>query len=731
MTQCRRSGTLPQSHHTTHPFTLPTARSNLPPLPPPPPTSLTMQPACFFVFCCLLLLLALLAGSCSGQYNVVSVTGQAGCVNGSSPPLACTFPATLLIQFNASLLPGPYCQYTFTGQQLQLAYGFGQPYTADRTNRTVVLTLQAQGYPLTALTGRPLPLSIYCNNEAPSPTFAAGPTFSAVPPLVLSSTSGCQQSSSSISGAVGCRLAADVVTIHGSGFTILDGISTIYVSVDNYSSPSANFAGGAALTVVNDSVALLGLSTVQLPSADYLNASVPSSLSLVFSWVLSASPWYGSYTTESVALSFAPLSGAPTVAAYYAQLRSSFDYTGLGYRCGCTSASGQGGSANYSGCYPSFALDGPNFYYYTTSLYVYGNDLFNANLSIYHPAVGSVPCFNYSTQPNSTYPALLQCAIPTIAGNTAGMWYDVVVQTPTGSTTLPSVFSFVSGPVVTAIDTCYDDAAVTNLYSARWGCPPAAVLTIRGMNFPLHDSAVVAFYSALDSYPDAAVLVNETCLAAKLVSAGVITCVLPVPANGTEYAYYGTDVLLAVSFVESGMLANLTSASVYTFPDLPLITSVSGTCLGSSGPLSVSSCRAGDVLTVSGQYLFPTPQVIYSLRPVNNGAGQFNPSCSVVQSTWNDSSIQCRFDSFDSFFPLAFNVSIVYVLTTAVGPNYALWQSNPFYVSFVNATAPPLSTNAAMVRYSPHTPMTAVMAALLAMALLHAMKWRSGAEVDR
>ena len=176
-----------------------------------------------------------------------------------------------------------------------------------------------------------------------------------------------------------------------------------------------------------------------------------------------------------------------------------------------------------------------------------------------------------------------------------------------------------------------------------------------------------------------------------MVSAGAITCVLPTPPSGSELSFYGTYSLLNVQFVQSGVLSNIT-AIVYSLPDLPVITSITSTCLVQNSPLTVSSCRAGDVLTISGQHLSPPyGDIVRGLGPLNFAT---TPVCtlSYYTATNTNTSMRCRFNSFYS--SQGFNVSLPYVLADRVSANYVLWQSNPVFVSFVNDTAPYMSNSA-------------------------------------
>ena len=636
--------------------------------------------------CCLLVNLLFIAFPtlAAAQYLIDSITGGAGCALGSSPPVNCTFPATLTVNLNSTSAAWPStsssCNVNFVGvQSSAYTYAYGSLSPADPTNHTVVLTLLSFGYN-TGLFGAPLSAKVYCGPVA-SPTFTAGPTFVLVPPPVLTSTSGCALTSPTI-GAVGCHLESDVVTIHGSGFSFLTGSSYndprrpgVTVRANNQQSEDvyivpAPSGGVGGLAVVNDTVLLLALLGLQLPSAYFFNASVTSNLSLIL----------GNYQTNTVTLSFAPLSGPPVVSTlvttpYPSRPRSFIPLTG------CNQTAGPSGQYIYTNCFPS--VQGESNYYTSTALYIYGPNLFGAVLSLYKPTMGNIPCVADQAQIN-TYPYVQGCSIPAVAGNTLGMRYDLIVQTPTGTTTLPSVFSFVSQPVVTSADSCYSDGLPAGLvsYYYRKGCPPNALITVRGMNFPLNSSLVISIGYGT----------NVTCLSPMVVSAGVITCVLPTLNNNSDvFDWYGRNQYVSVLFVESGVLSNI-SATMYTFPDLPVINNVTGSCLVTSGPLALAQCRAGDTLTISGQHFFPpngTRDTVLALVPLSPSLSA--PPCYLSSyRITNDSILQCKFNRYNTYDGAAnlFNVSVPYVLMTRVGPNYAQWQSNPVFISFINATAP-------------------------------------------
>ena len=649
--------------------------------------------------CLLVLLFALSTTSTAAQYNISSMTGGAGCVLGSTPPLSCTFPATVSVNFTASSPPwssNSTCYITFLGQGGQFIIAYGNPSPADPTNHTVAFSLFAYAYQ-TALMSRPLSAYVVCDSSGAiaSPAFTAGPTFSLVPPPALTSTSGCALTSPAI-GAVGCQLT-DQLTIHGSSFTILGGISSVAVSLDGFVSSVDG------VTVVDDGTLTLALLPLQLPSASFFNTSVVSNLSIVTQWPSLLPPGYGSYQTNSVTLTFAPLAGPPLITQWYADIQDT-SIPQLQYPPrGCVIDNPAARLSNYSGCYPSVV---EVYSIAVTSVYVFGTNLFGGSLSIYQSTLGSVACLQDPTSSNDTYPSFLRCSLPAIAGNQPGMRYDIVVQTPTGSMTLPSAFSYTTQPIVASVDSCYNDGVAALSVFTRSGCPPNAVITVRGMNFPLNNTVVVTVW-------DGTTAVN--CQTPKVTSAGAITCLLAAVPVGAEVNFYGIGTILSVQFVQSGVLSNIT-AIVYSLPDLPVITNITGTCLGQSGPLTVSSCRALDRLTITGQYFFtPFDTVGFSLAPITSYS---SPVCGVSLDSTN-TTLFCQFDSLNYQPP--FNVSLPYALSTIVGPNFALWQSNPVFVSFINATAPTVSNAALSI--SPQHGAVGVLTVLAVVALVCMTGW--------
>ena len=125
--------------------------------------------------CLLVLLFALSTTSAAAQYNITSMTGGAGCVLGSTPPLSCTFPATVSVSFTASSPPwssNSTCYITFLGQGGQFIIAYGNPSPADPTNHTVAFSLFAYAYQ-TALMSRPLSAYVVCDSSGAiaSPAF--------------------------------------------------------------------------------------------------------------------------------------------------------------------------------------------------------------------------------------------------------------------------------------------------------------------------------------------------------------------------------------------------------------------------------------------------------------------------------------------------------------------------------------------------------------------------------
>ena len=264
------------------------------------------------------------------------------------------------------------------------------------------------------------------------------------------------------------------------------------------------------------------------------------------------------------------------------------------------------------------------------------------------------------------------------------------------------------------MDSCYNDGLATTAVFTRVGCPPNAVITVRGMNFPLNNTVVVT----VGDRPSVgfASSVTVTCQTPKVASAGIITCVLPVVPSGTELSFYEQLTLVNVQFVQSAVQSNIT-AIVYSLPDLPVITSITSTCLVQNGPLTVSSCRAGDVLTISGQYLTPSfGGVVYGLGPINSRSFNNNPTCDYngYSASNTNTSVRCSFGRF--YAGQLFNVSVPYVLSVLIGPSLALWDSNAVFVSFINSTAPTLSNAATSL--SPQRSAVGVLAVLTVVAAL-------------
>ena len=133
------------------------------------------------------------------------------------------------------------------------------------------------------------------------------------------------------------------------------------------------------MTVVDDGTLTLALLPLQLPSASFFNTSVVSNLSIVTQWPSLLPPGYGSYQTNSVTLTFAPLAGPPLITQWYADIQDT-SIPQLQYPPrGCVIDNPAARLSNYSGCYPSVV---EVYSIAVTSVYVFGTNQFGGSLSI-------------------------------------------------------------------------------------------------------------------------------------------------------------------------------------------------------------------------------------------------------------------------------------------------------------------------------------------------------------
>ena len=245
-----------------------------------------------------------------------------------------------------------------------------------------------------------------------------------------------------------------------------------------------------------------------------------------------------------------------------------------------------------------------------------------------------------------TYPAPIRYAsattaaisVPVIISDSAGQAWDLVATNPSGSVRIPSAVQFTTAPTTAEVVICTRAVQVRNLPN----CRPGDTVTISGSNF-----AAGAQVLLTDDPRSDPVQSSTFCLSPRVLDRSTITCVLPTFAEAAyRQLMYGRSVGLSVFLPSINQTTNVLSIPVlFGYPDSPVIHSVTG-CEGLTGPLSLSRCRGGDVLTVRGANLL-------------TGGGDTNANlihlgrydvgqCSLLPSSRNATTVLCRLPDADA-----------------------------------------------------------------------------------
>jgi len=246
--------------------------------------------------------------------------------------------------------------------------------------------------------------------------------------------------------------------------------------------------------------------------------------------------------------------------------------------------------------------------------------------------------------------------------------------------TLPAIVTFNSLPTITAISStdpnCPGDGTGWNVFTSL-KCQPSSTITLSGFNFLVNVNGSPSTPSLV--LWDRTATTSILCLQPTLLNSTSITCVLPVPPDNSdawEAFYDSLSTSVALSYSSAGLTSNSFLAGLYANLAGPSISTVSG-CASSFGPLTVSGCAVGDMLTLVG---------------TNFLADRVSVQAS---SAW-----QCVNISVVSWSMLTCNVAAPYqpvpsgqqiVAYVVVSVNNTLFTSGSFYLTLSTAAPPPSS----------------------------------------
>ena len=394
------------------------------------------------------------------------------------------------------------------------------------------------------------------------------------PPPVFTSISGCQGSGAT---TLLCVPDRDMLTFYGSGFLLFNALSSYQLNVGNTSNWAAASRGPQ---VLSDSIMSLQLNSSYsfiLKPSHYLGVLMPVSFNLrVWSNTRQA---YVDFVVGGPAISFAPIPPPIFLTAY---ISSTDTVSGFCHRPANVTAN----------TFVDMIAE-------TCAIYVYGHYLYSAQGSLTSPGKGTYPCGTGGTM---SYAQYFVCYLPLIPAGVdqPGLAWDLLVQTGTGSFSLPGAITFTTLPVITSLVPCTTLPAVwaSNYYTL---CQPGSSLVLHTANFPA--SAPPTFQ--LSNYPSTLqpTSINVTCGQATQLTPNSWSCVIPATMDAsTGQALYGQYGAVTAFFPSTNQATPPRRSHIVSYPDSLVITSVSG-CEVSNGSLVVSRCRSGDVLTMTGSNL--------------------------------------------------------------------------------------------------------------------------------
>ena len=498
-----------------------------------------------------------------GDVRLLRVTAltatTSACVNQWPAVLNCTFPASLISSIDG--FPANTGTRNFTGSASQSLYLYlvGADGAVLASSQ---LTLKATDNATSTASG-PIRLSTYApslfgealgarlydsvSGNWGNTTWGLA-SLRAYPVPTLLSISGCQGNGSS---TLLCVPDSSVLTIQGSGFVVLRELSsfTLFIGGQSTNLYSSKYQ------LVNDTLTLNLGDVYSFLNVDYEGS--PQLLSILCDPVRSSG--HPGFSTNALSISFAPLP-SPIV-----RISASAG--------GCVGRTGN--ITQYSGCLPG-----------VSTLTLAGHYLSSSTYALTAAGLGSFLCtLNYASG------TAAQIVVPLILQDVPGQLWDLVATNSGGSTSLPSAVQFTTAPSAAFVATC----SRVGLGSYLPNCLPGTTVTISGSNF-LPDVQVIL--------TDDLRKLSTTCLTPRVVDKNTVICVLPVFQNATEARLmYGRNVRLSLFFPSTTQTTNtLLVYILFAYPDSPILRSITG-CEASTGPLSLSRCRSGDVVTVQGANL--------------------------------------------------------------------------------------------------------------------------------
>ena len=495
------------------------------------------------------------------QLTISSLTSlHSACTN--TPPTtltSCTLPATLWLTI--SNLPSPNTSLPATLTIRLSSPDLRTDVTATAINPTTYsLTLLLDGYNPSLFSPPPLTLSILDRTTGNTSNPTPGISLTPVPLPTFTSISGCQGGGAS---TLLCTPDRDTLVFTGTGFGLFPMLYNALITFGN-----------------STTVYTYGLQ----PSSDGTRMALP----LNTSWPFITQPIH--YTGVSMPVSFNLRYFSFATQQYVDVIvggNVNVSFTTIPPPL-ITSVNAAGAyclqpgnaSAPWTNCLPQLGY-----------VVVWGAYIWSANLSLTAPGRGVYPCTNLWGDGSQTVHGYL----PLITEDEAGVAWDVVLTTPGGSVTYPSVVSFAVTPAVTAFVRCSSYVAPSYADSSQVvACVPTSTLTMQGVGFPVGQQV----NAQLIYNPSLVQPINITLQSPAVVDKNTITAVIPSMTDAQARVFWGTQTGVRLAFSSTPGIRS-TNAYLVAYPDSPSITSVTG-CEVSAGPLTALRCRSGDVLTLQG-----------------------------------------------------------------------------------------------------------------------------------
>ena len=518
----------------------------------------------------------------------------------------------------------------------------------------------------------PLNVTAVDSTVSPALTSPVFPGLTVLPIVpVVTAVSGCTDVGNT---TVDCLPAELTLTLTGSNFTKLSWFSSVLTVQIN--APAIVNTNGP--TIINDTTMVLPLRsayTYVLTEAMY-GTSIALSIA------------YGGDLLAPFNITLAPLP-APKI------------YSVAGVNCLGNSSSTVNGVvvAGTTDCYPGFSLIS------ITADYLYSENV----------TVGGWPCLAnaYNRDPTRSLVYSIVCLPQVGAGYLVQRPLDVTL-TSSFVVNVPAAVTFNSLPTITAIASaeCPGDGTGWTVYTSL-KCQPGAAIILYGLNFVITGSggALTPTVLVWDRTGSSSML----CQQPALINATSITCVLPTPPDNSdawEQFYDSLTTSVSLSYSAAGLTSNRFSAGLYANLVGPTLSSVTG-CASSSGPLSVSDCRVGDVLTITGTNFLAE-------RVSVQASGSW--SCAnVTVASW--SSLTCVV--VEPYQPIPAGEQLVCSVITRL--NNSLFASGAFYVTLATTSPASSSSSSSNTKAVDRAVPIAVVLVVLLLAVGALRWWRKSA----